>query len=58
MCESMYIDMYRLSDNLNRYFDLISTVSEIQNLNRTFVLVSKFIIQSFIVYRRSMGYRL
>ena len=49
--------MYRLSDNFKSFFDLISThtVYKLSNLNRTFVLVCTFTIQSFISYRQSMG---
>ena len=62
MCESVYMHttklyMYRLSDNFKSFFDLISThtVYKLSNLNRTFVLVCTFTIQSFISYRQSMG---
>ena len=62
MCESVYMHttklyMYRLSDNFKSFFDFISThtVYKLPNLNRTFVLVYTFTIQSFISYRQSMG---
>ena len=51
MCESMYIHtctselhVYQFSGNLNRFLDLISTysLSELPDLNRTFVLMYKF----------------
>ena len=49
-------DMYLQCGNLKCFLDLLSThnVSKLPNFNVTFVLVSTFIIQSFITYRQSV----
>ena len=50
-------DMYTLSGNFGSFLDLLSTrtVCRPPNFNSTFLLVSTFIIQSFIMYRQSVG---
>ena len=57
MCQSMYINMYRLSDNFTSFLDVVSThsVSKRPNLNSGLGLVSTFINQNFIMYRHSIG---
>ena len=50
-------DMYTQSGNFSSFLDLLSTrmVCRLPNFNSTFALVSTFIIQSFIMYRQSVG---
>ena len=60
MCESVHnpmYDMYAQCGNFSSFLDLLSThmVGKLPNFDSTFALVSTFIIQSFIMYRQSVG---
>ena len=57
VCESVHNPMYTQSGNFSSFLDLLSThmVGRLPNFASTFALVSTFIIQSFIMYRQSVG---
>ena len=57
VCESVHNPMYAQSGNFSSFLDVLSThmVCKLPDFDSTLALVSIFIIQSFIMYRQSVG---